>query len=136
VTFARAIGSPRKADRAYQDQVWALNACVMCLLLGNKEQCGYLTMHHRTLDDKHGQLQLGHREVLLLGAWHHQGVLLEDSPTIDLMRERFGPSLQHHKVAFVEAIAERLYTTIPRTLALQELQDSLIEQGFSRGAGA
>lgn len=132
MTFARAIGSPRKDDRAYQDQVWALKACVMCLLLGNKEQCGYLTMHHRTTGDLHGQLQLGHREVLLLGAWHHQGVLMEDSPTVELMRERFGPSLQHHKVAFLEEIGTRLYV-VPgaRTQALQDLQDSLIEQGFS-----
>lgn len=131
MTFARAIGSPNKAERVYQESVWALNACLMCLLRGNRIQCGHLTMHHRNLDDKAGQLTLGHMEVLLLGAWHHQGVLLPEYPTIELMREQFGPSLQHHKVAFLEEIGTRLYV-VPgaRTQALQDLQDKMIEEGF------
>ena len=131
MTFRRAIGNPTKSQQAYHDQVWSLRACVMCLLRGNSVQCGHLTLHHRTLDDRHGQLQLGHDFVLLLGAWHHQGVLLEELPSRELMRERFGPSLQHHKVAFLYEIGERLYIENgQRTKALQDLQDELIRKGF------
>lgn len=130
MTFARAIGAPNKAERAYQAQVWELNACVMCLLRGNAVQCGALTLHHCNLDDKAGQLQRGHLDVLLLGEWHHQGVLLEILPTRALMRERFGPSLHHHKVEFLEEIGRLLYVSSPRTQALIELQAALIERGF------
>lgn len=133
MTFARAIGNPTKAQREYHDRVWAINACVMCLLRGNSIQCGALTLHHRNLDDKAGQLQMGHDFVLLLGEWHHQGVLLPEFPTVELMRRQFGPSLYHHKVAFLREIGERLYVENGiRTKALQDLQDGLIERGFSR----
>ncbi len=125
MTFRRAIGSPTKAQKAYQDRVRnEVNACVMCLLLGCPEQCGAVRLHHRTLDDKHGQLQLGQDKVVLLGDWHHQGVLMEAYPTVDLMLARFGPSFHHHKRAFLQAVADKLYAS--GTEALQDLQDAML----------
>lgn len=49
---------------------------------------------------------------------------MEDLPTVELMRERFGPSLQEHKRAFLDVIADNLGER--STAALQAFQDARI----------
>ena len=123
----RAIPAPTKAQQAHQDAQRA-DGCAMCLLLGfARDACGPVRIHHRTTGDKHGQLTLGQDATVALGDWHHQGVLMERYPKVTLMFERFGPSLYHHKRAFVELIQLRLGDR--STEALQRFQDERIETG-------
>jgi len=124
----RACGPPTKAQQAHQD-LQREHGCAMCLLLGlAKNACGPVRVHHRTIGDKHGQLQLGQDDTVGLGDWHHQGILMEDRASFhlrflsrDAMRDKYGPSLAHHKRAFVELIAEKLGER--STAALQKWQD-------------
>lgn len=118
----RAIGSPTKAEQRYQDAARELG-CVVCLLLGSRQACGAVRIHHRTTGDLHGQKQLGQDAVVSLGDWHHQGVL-EEGETVDSMRARFGPSLHHHKRDFLNLIADTLGER--STGALQRYQDTLL----------
>jgi hypothetical protein len=102
----------------------------MCILLGFKRNaCGPVRIHHRTTGDKHGQLQLGQDATVALGDWHHQGILMERYPKVTLMLERFGPSLQLQKRAFVELIQTRLGER--STAALQQFQDHRIATGIA-----
>jgi hypothetical protein len=125
----RAIGNPTKAEQAHQDKQRA-DGCAMCILLGFKRNaCGPVRIHHRTTGDKHGQLQLGQDATVALGDWHHQGILMERYPKVTLMLERFGPSLQLQKRAFVELIQTRLGER--STAALQQFQDHRIATGIA-----
>jgi hypothetical protein len=124
----RAIGSATPAQQAYQDRARELG-CVMCLLRLNPVACGPVRIHHRTVGDLHGQLQLGHDHIVALGDWHHQGVPHEGL-TVEQMRIAFGPSFHHHKKQFMAELVDRLGER--STSALQRLQDALLEQ---RGMG-
>ena len=129
--MSRAIGNPTKAQQAHQDLQRA-HGCAFCRLMGfsfrglsdGMSPCGPTQIHHRTTGDLHGQKQLGQDDTVGLGAWHHQGSLMEHLPTRALMREKYGPSLHHHKRAFVDAIAEKLGER--STAALQRWQDGLL----------
>lgn len=116
--------APTKAELAQQD-AQRDHGCAMCLLLGfGRDACGPVRVHHRTVGDLHGNVRLGQDATVGLGDWHHQGVLLYRLPTVDAMREAFGPSFQHHKRAFLDLIAEKLgYRS---TAALQAWQDQQI----------
>lgn len=117
----RACGSPTKAQQAHQDAQRA-HGCAMCLLLGfARDACGPVRVHHRTTGDLHGNKQLGQGATVGLGDWHHQGIPLPGQQA-DGMREQYGPSLQLHKKAFVDVIAERLGER--STAALQKWQDA------------
>lgn len=123
----RACGAPTKAEQAHQDAQRA-HGCAMCLLLGlERDACGPVRVHHRTTGDLHGQKQLGQDATCGLGDWHHQGVLLEDFPSVERMRAAFGPSLFHHKKAFLDLIAEKLGER--STAALQRWQDDQLQRG-------
>jgi hypothetical protein len=131
----RAIGSPTKAQQAQQDLQRA-HGCAACLLRGNRTACGPVRIHHRTVGDLHGNKQLGQDHTVALGDWHHQGVLMEDRSsfhlrllTVDQMRERFGPSLHHHKRDFVTWIQDVLGER--STAALQRWQDEQIQQKYA-----
>jgi hypothetical protein len=125
----RAIGAPSASEQARQDARRA-HGCAMCRLLGlsfrglldGMSPCGGTEIHHRTTGDLHGQLQLSQSDTVALGAWHHRGALLFAHPTVDAMRDRFGPSLQHHKKAFLDVIADNLGER--STAALQRWQDA------------
>lgn len=117
----RAIPAPTQAEQAQQDKQRA-HGCAMCLLLGMaRDACGPVRVHHRTTGDLHGQKQLGQDATVGLADWHHQGVLKPEYPTVDAMRAKYGPSLAHHKKAFLELIAEKLGER--STAALQRWQD-------------
>jgi hypothetical protein len=120
--FKRAIGAPKKAQKAMHDRAVALG-CIACLARGNTHACGPVRLHHRTTGDLHGQKQLGHDEVVALGDWHHQGVPLPGY-SIEAMRAKFGPSLHHHKRAFVEWLQDEFGER--STLALQRIQEGLL----------
>ncbi len=127
----RAIPAPTQAQQVHQDAQRA-DGCAMCRLLGfsfrglqeGMSPCGPTRVHHRTVGDLHGNLQLGQGDTVALGDWHHQGVLMLRLPTVDLMRDKFGPSLQHHKRAFLDVIADNLGER--STAALQKFQDARI----------
>lgn len=119
----RAIGSPTKAQQAHQDAQRA-NGCAACNLRQNRNSCGPVRIHHRTIGDKHGQKQLGQDFTVALGDWHHQGVRMPQYASIDAMREEFGPSLHHHKRDFVEWLQDTLGER--STEALQRWQDDQI----------
>lgn len=96
----RAIGSPTKTQQAYHDTARALGICVVCLFriergMQRRMVCGIPHLHHRNLNDLHGQKQLGHDSVVLLGAYHHDGVLLDGWSSVR-MRDVFGPSFALH----------------------------------------
>lgn len=111
----RAIGSPTKAQQAYQDAQRAFG-CAYCRMLGFSfvdlsegwSPCGATQIHHRNIGDLHGQKQLGQDETIALGEWHHQGTLMPQYPTRDRMRAQFGPSLHHSKRAFLDVIQDNL----------------------------
>lgn len=118
---------PTKAEQAQQD-AQRDHGCAMCLLLGfERDACGPVRVHHRTTGDLHGNVRLGQGATVGLGDWHHQGVLMARYPTVDAMRAQFGPSLAHHKRAFVDLIAEKLGER--STAALQAWQDDQILTG-------
>lgn len=117
----RAIGNPTKAQQAHQDLQRA-HGCAMCLLLGlERDACGPVRVHHRTTGDLHGQKQLGQEHTVGLGDWHHQGIPLSGLQE-DGMRTQYGPSLYHHKRAFLDLLQERLGER--STAALQRWQDA------------
>lgn len=124
----RAIGSPTKEQQAHQDAQRA-HGCAMCRLLGfsfrglpeGMSPCGKTEIHHRTVGDLHGQLQLGHDSTVALGAWHHRGELLPLRPTVDAMRDKFGPSFALHKRAFLDVIGDNIGER--STAALQAWQE-------------
>ena len=78
-----------KAEQAYQDKAREAG-CVVCRFIG-KPQVGATEIHHRNLDDKHGQKQLGQHAVVALCQWHHRGVPFWGWGD-DEMREEYGPS--------------------------------------------
>lgn len=137
----RAIGTPTKAQQARQDAQRA-HGCAMCHLLGlsfrglqqGMSPCGPTRIHHLTTGDLHGQKQLGQDFTVALGDWHHQGILMENTRSVfqpygflstNEMRNRFGPSLAHHKRAFLDVIADNLGER--STAALQRWQEQQIE---------
>lgn len=140
----RAIGNPTAVQQAHQDAQRA-HGCAMCHLLGlsfagqapDWSPCGPTRVHHRTTGDLHGNPQLGQDETVGLGDYHHQGIpigVVENGRsrflTDDEMRERFGPSLQLHKRAFLGVIAERLGER--STAALQRWQDAQLNAAAAR----
>lgn len=118
----RAIGSPTKVQQAHQDAQRA-HGCATCHLRRNRRACGHVRIHHRTVGDLHGNKQLGQDATVALGDWCHQGVPLEGR-TVDQMRTEFGPSLHHHKRAFLEELQDVLGER--STAALQRWQDQQI----------
>lgn len=82
-----------KAEQAYQDRARELG-CVVCRFRGH-EQVGATEIHHRNLDDKHGQRQLGQSAVVALCEYHHRGLPLWGWGD-DEMREAYGPSFALH----------------------------------------
>lgn len=132
----RACGNPTKAQQAHQDKQRA-HGCAMCRLLGldfkdldeGMSPCGPTRIHHCNTGDLAGNLQLGQDATIGLGDWHHQGILMYDQSSFhlrflsrDAMREHFGPSLFHHKRAFLDLIAEKLGER--STAALQRWQEA------------
>lgn len=121
----RAIGNPTKAEQAYQDAQRA-HGCAMCRLMGidfgslpdGYSPCGMTEIHHRTTGDMHGQKQLGHDATVALGSWHHRGELMPGRRTVDAMRDRYGPSLAHHKKDFLcliwDVLGERSTAALQR----------------------
>lgn len=137
----RAIGSPTRSEQAQQEAQRA-HGCAMCRLLGfsfrglqeGMSPCGPTRIHHRNVGDLAGNKQIGQGATVALGDWHHQGILMEDRSsfhlrylTRDAMRDKFGPSLAHHKRAFLEVIADHLGER--STAALQAWQIEQIEKG-------
>jgi hypothetical protein len=121
----RAIGAPSAEQQAHQDAQRA-KGCAMCLLLGlARDACGPVRVHHRTTGDLHGNKQLGQDATVALGDWHHQGVLKPELPTVAGMLAHYGPSLAHHKRAFLELIAAKLGER--STAALQRWMDSQLD---------
>lgn len=115
----RAIGTATAAEQRYQDAARLLG-CIACLVRGC-EPCGPVRIHHRTTGDLHGQLTLGHDAIVSLGDWHHQGIP-RNGLQAAAMREIHGPSLHHHKRAFVEWLQDTLGER--STDALQRFQDA------------
>lgn len=102
---------PTKAQQAYQDQARA-TGCVVCRFrLENRMQqagqCGPTEIHHRNLDDKHGQKQLGQDAVVALGAYHHRGAPWWGHGDAE-MRAEYGPSFALHPREFREWTADVL----------------------------
>lgn len=134
----RAIGGPTKTQQAYQDAARALG-CVVCLFrmrhgMQRAIACGHVHIHHRNLDDLHGQPQLGHDAVVALGAWHHDGVPL---PSISMpgMRDLFGPSYQQHAKDFRAWTADVLPQFAGRgTERWQAFQDEELQRRQGRAA--
>lgn len=93
----RAIKSANKAEREYQDRARELG-CVVCRFRvengmqdARQGQCGYTHLHHRNLNDQHGQKQLGQDAVVALGSWHHDA-RLDLGMDSEAMRDIYGPS--------------------------------------------
>lgn len=80
-------------QQAYQDAARELG-CVVCRFRG-QPQAGATEIHHRNLDDKHGQRQLGQDYVVALCSWHHRGVPWWGHSD-DEMRDEYGPSFALH----------------------------------------
>ena len=120
----RAIGNPTAAQQAHQDAQRA-DGCAACHLRRNKFQAGVTEIHHRTTGDMHRQKQLGQDCTVALCSWHHRGVTFP-GVTIMAMRDRYGPSLAHHKRDFVEWLQDTLGER--STAALQRFQDERIQR--------
>lgn len=124
----RACGAPTPEQQAHQDHQRA-HGCAMCHLLGldfsglssGMSPCGRTAVHHRTTGDLHGNLQLGQDATVGLGDWHHQGIPKRGFNQRSMLA-KYGPSLQLHKRAFVDLIAEKLGER--STAALQRWQDA------------
>ena len=126
----RAIKAATVAEADYQDRARALG-CVVCRWLldhGWKlpSQCGYTHIHHRNTGDLHGQKQLGQNEVVAMGGWHHDGVLLPGYTT-ETMRETFGPSFKATPRDFRVWTDDVLPGYGRGTEAWQRYQDELLE---------
>ena len=61
-----------KAEQAYQGRARELG-CVVCRFRGH-EQAGATEIHHRNLDDKHGQKQLGQAAMVVLTHSHNRAL--------------------------------------------------------------
>ena len=120
----RAIGNPTASQQAHQDAQRA-DGCAACHLRRNKFQAGVTEIHHRTTGDMHRQKQLGQDCTVALCSWHHRGVTFP-GVTIMAMRDRYGPSLAHHKRDFVEWLQDTLGER--STAALQRFQDERIQR--------
>lgn len=133
----RAIGGPTKAQAAYHDTCRALD-CVVCTFrirqgMQPRLLCGPGHLHHRNLDDRHGAPQLGHESVVLLGAYHHDGVLLPGYSG-ERMREVFGPSFFHHARDFRTWTADALPGYGRGTEAWQRWMNEEIERRRGQAA--
>lgn len=128
----RAIGNPTKSQQAYQDALRALGCAVCAWRIAQgmqvRMQGGPVHIHHRNLDDKHGQRQIGHHAVVALCAWHHDGDQLPGK-TQAQMRALFGPSFKHHARDFREWTADVLPGYGRGTEAWQRWQDEQLERG-------
>lgn len=113
-----------KSQQAYQDAARALG-CVVCRFRGHA-QAGHTEIHHRNLDDKHGQKQLGQDAVVALCSWHHRGIPLWGWGDEE-MREAFGPSFTLHARDFRDWTADVLPDMGRGTEAWQRYQDSILE---------
>ena len=127
----RAIGNPTASQQRHQDAQRA-DGCAFCRMLGfsfRGLQDGSVAMRSdRDTPSHHGrparEQARGQDHTVALGRRHHRGSLMMHLPTIPLMREKFGPSFQHHKRAFLEVIADNLGER--STAALQQFQDDRI----------
>lgn len=126
-----------KAQSAYQDKARALG-CVVCdfrIKRGLQDpkwgQCGATDIHHRNLDDKHGQKQLGQDAVVALGGWHHDGRIDIEWPPLSKadMYAIYGPSFKDHAREFRAWTAEVLPYVGKGTGAWQQYQDQLLADG-------
>jgi hypothetical protein len=125
-----------KAQLAYHDAAANLG-CVVCrwrIAHGMQDhQPNYTRLHHRNLDDKHGQKQLGQDFVVAMCDWHHQGIpaVFEgfgtEARTPDEMREAYGPSFELHARDFREWTYDVLPGYGRGTEAWQKYQDELLE---------
>lgn len=112
-----------KAEQAYQDAARELG-CVVCRFRGHA-QAGATEIHHRNLDDKHGQRQLGQAFVVALCSWHHRGVPWWGHGD-DEMREEYGPSFAQTPRDFRAWTADVLPDMGRGTEAWQAYQDQLL----------
>ncbi len=113
-----------KPQQAYQDAARALG-CVVCHFRG-QSQAGTTEIHHRTLDDKHGQKQLGQHAVVAMCSYHHRGVPWWGWSDEE-MREVYGPSFALHARDFREWAADVLPDLPGRgTERWQAYQDQLL----------
>lgn len=119
-----------RPEQDYQDAARELG-CVVCRKridqgVQANVQCGATHIHHRNFNDWHGAKQLGQAYVVAMGAWHHDGVLIEGYSTDD-MREQFGPSFKS-----AADFREWTYDVLPGygrgTEAWQRYQDELLER--------
>lgn len=121
----RACGPPNATQQAHQDKQ-RRHGCAMCLLLGlERDACGRVAIHHCNVGDLAGNLQRGQDDTLGLGDWHHQGIPKSGFNLVS-MRAKYGPSLFHHKRAFLDLIAEKLGER--STAALQRWQDAQLDE--------
>lgn len=122
----RACGPPNKAQKRYQEALCDLG-CACChyrILQGMQgHQAGATHVHHRNLNDHHGQKQLGQDFVVGMCEWHHEGICLPGY-TIEQMTKAFGPSFMRQPKEFrawtTDAIGGR------GTEAWQTYQDGLL----------
>lgn len=82
-----------KAEQSLQDAMREFG-CAVCRFR-RVPQVGSTEIHHRNLDDKHGQKQLGQHAVVALCQYHHRGLPLWGWSD-DEMREEYGPSFALH----------------------------------------
>lgn len=82
-----------KAEQSLQDAMREFG-CAVCRFR-RVPQVGATEIHHRNLDDKHGQKQLGQHAVVALCQYHHRGLPLWGWSD-DEMREEYGPSFALH----------------------------------------
>ena len=121
-----------RPQQAYQDAARSLG-CVVCgFRFGRdeyghpKKQAGGTEIHHRTLDDKHGQKQLGQHAVVAMCSYHHRGVP-NWGWSDEEMREAYGPSFALHARDFREWTADVLPDLPGRgTERWQGYQDQLL----------
>jgi hypothetical protein len=112
-----------KAEQAYQDAARELG-CVVCRFRGHA-QAGATEIHHRNLDDKHGQRQLGQAFVVALCSWHHRGMPWWGHSDEE-MREEYGPSFAQTPRDFRAWTADVLPDMGRGTEAWQAYQDKLL----------
>lgn len=116
--------APTRDQQAYQDAARELG-CVVCRLR-KCDMAGYPEIHHRNLDDKHGQRQLGQGAVVAMCSWHHRGVPFWGWGD-DEMRDVFGPSFALHARDFRAWTEDVLpHLTGRGTERWQKYQDELL----------
>ena len=116
--------APTREQQAYQDAARELG-CVVCRLR-KCDLAGYPEIHHRNLDDKHGQRQLGQDAVVAMCSWHHRGIPLWGWGD-DEMRDAFGPSFASHARDFRAWTEDALpHLTGRGTERWQKYQDELL----------